>query len=67
MKGFSIRNLRYMRKFAEEYSEIDFVPEVLAQLTWDHNITLLDKVSSVQNRFFYIKNAIEHGWSRNIV
>lgn len=56
-----------MRKFAEEYSEIDFVQEVLAQLTWYRSITLLDKVSSVQDKFFYIKNAIEHGWSRNIV
>lgn len=67
MKGFSTRNLKYMRKFAEEYQHIEFVQEVLAQLTWYHNVTLLDKVSDQEARIFYIKNAIEHGWSRNIM
>ena len=64
MKGFSTRNLKYMRKFAAEYPDIEFVQEVLAQLTWYHNITLLDKVSNKQARLFYVKHAIEHGWSR---
>ena len=67
MKGFSTRNLKYMRKFAAEYPNIEFVQEVLAQLTWYHNITLLDKVSDKQVRIFYVKQAIEHGWSRNIM
>ena len=67
MKGFSTRNLKYMRKFAQEYPDMQFVQEALAQLTWYHNITLLDKISDKQTRMFYIKNAIEHGWSRNIM
>jgi len=67
MKGFSTRNLKYMRKFAEEYSDPEFVQEVLAQLTWYHNMTILDKVPDKQNRLFYVKQAIEHGWSRNIM
>ena len=65
MKGFSTRNLKYMRKFAEEYSDPNFVQEVLAQLTWYHNMTLLEKVQDKQNRMFYVKHAVEHGWSRN--
>ena len=67
MKGFSTRNLKYMRKFAEEYPGFEFVQEVLAQLTWYHNVTLLDKITDKQIRIFYIKNAIEHGWSRNVM
>lgn len=67
MKGFSTRNLKYMRKFAEEYPDAQFVQEVLAQLTWYHNVTLLDKISDKQIRLFYVKHAIEHGWSRNIM
>lgn len=67
MKGFSTRNLKYMRKFAEEYPDNQFVQEVLAQLTWYHNITLLDKVTDKKSRIFYVKKAIEHGWSRNIM
>jgi predicted nuclease of restriction endonuclease-like (RecB) superfamily len=65
MKGFSPRNLKYMRKFAKAYPDLPFVQEVLAQLTWYHMITLLDKVKDNQHRLFYVQHAIEHGWSRN--
>lgn len=65
MKGVATRNLKYMRKFAQEYPDSVFVQEVLAQLTWYHNLTLLDKISDREIRLFYIKQAIEHGWSRN--
>jgi len=44
MKGFSPRNLKYMRAFAEAWPDIAFVQEVLAQLPWYHQIALLDKV-----------------------
>ncbi len=67
MKGFSTRNLKYMRKFAEEYPNVEFVQEPLAQLTWYHNVTLLEKIENREIRLFYIKGAIEHGWSRNIM
>ena len=43
IKGFSVRNLKYMRKFAEEYPNFEFVQEVLAQITWYHNIILMRK------------------------
>jgi hypothetical protein len=45
MKGFSSRNLKYMRSFAEVYPDEKFVQKVLAQITLYHNITLLEKVS----------------------
>lgn len=67
MKGFSTRNLKYMRKFAEEYSDIEFVQQAVAQLPWGHNVFLMNLVSDKQTRIFYIKNAIEHSWSRNIM
>lgn len=67
MKGFSTRNLKYMRKFAEEYPDLEFVQQVVAQLPWGHNIFLMDLVTDKQNRLFYMKRAIEHGWSRNIM
>ena len=67
MKGFSIRNLKYMRSFAETYPKQQFVQEVLAQITWYHHITLLEKVKDEQERLWYIQQAIEHGWSRNVL
>ena len=67
MKGFSSRNLKYMRLFAESYPQVEFVQEVLAQLTWYHNLTLLDKIKDEKERLFYIDHALEYGWSRNIM
>ena len=43
MSGLSERNLKYMRKFAKENPNFEFVQESLAQITWYHNQTLMDK------------------------
>ncbi len=67
MKGFSTRNLKYMRALAETYPDEQFVQEALAQITWYHNLTLLDKVKDQKQREFYINKTIENGWSRNVL
>ncbi|CTP90228.1 PDDEXK nuclease domain-containing protein [Xanthomonas graminis] len=67
MKGFSPRNLKYMRAFAEAWQDESFVQEVLAQLPWYHQLALLDKLSGPETRRWYAAKAIEHGWSRNVL
>ena len=67
MKGFSPRNLKYMRSFAEVYPDHSFVQQVAAQIPWFHNCTLLDKVPDPKERQWYFKKTIEHGWSRSIL
>ncbi len=67
MKGFSVRNLKYMRAFAETYTDFEFVQELPAQITWYHNTTLLDKVKDPQTRIFYINAVTKNGWSRNVM
>ena len=67
MKGFSPRNLKYMRAFAEAWPEEPFVQEVLAQLPWYHQLALLDKLDSADHRRWYAAKAIEHNWSRNVL
>ncbi|MCC8371762.1 MAG: PDDEXK nuclease domain-containing protein [Rickettsia endosymbiont of Pseudomimeciton antennatum] len=67
MKGFSTRNLKYMRQFAKEYPDLTFVQQVAAQLPWFHLVILIDKVKDKQARIFYIYKVLEHGWSRNIL
>ncbi|OXR49470.1 hypothetical protein PuT2_06610 [Pusillimonas sp. T2] len=67
MKGFSPRNLKYMRAFAEAWPELEFVQEVLAQLPWYHQLALLDKLPGPQTRKWYAAKAIEHNWSRNVL
>lgn len=65
MTGFSSRNLKYMRAFAEAYPDEQIVQEVLAQITWYHNIALLDKLHSLNERLWYAHKTVEQGWSRN--
>lgn len=67
MKGFSPRNLKYMRSFAEAYPDFEIVQAVLAQITWYHNIALLDKLKETNEREWYARATIENGWSRNIL
>lgn len=67
MKGFSSRNLKYMRAFAEAWPEPEFVQVVLAQLPWYHQLALLDKLPGPQTRKWYAAKAIEHNWSRNVL
>ncbi|GAB4379742.1 MAG: hypothetical protein Kow00121_34500 [Elainellaceae cyanobacterium] len=65
MKGFSRSNLMYMRSFAETYPDEQIVQEVLGQITWYHNIALLDKLNSLNERLWYAQKTVENGWSRN--
>ena len=65
MKGFSPRNLKYMRAFAQAWPDTAFVQEVLAQLPWYHQLALLDKLPGPETRRWYAAKAIEHNWSRN--
>ena len=65
--GYSARNLKYMAKFAAIYPDFEFVQQVVAQIPWGHNVVLMDKISDDAVRKWYIKQSIEHGWSRNIL
>lgn len=65
--GYSVRNLKYMAKFASEYPDREFVQQAVAQLPWGHNVVLLDKVADISARKWYIKKCAENGWSRNVL
>ena len=67
MTGFSPRNLKYMRAFAEAWSGEPFVQQVAAQMPWFHHCVLLDKVKDRAEREWYIRATVEHGWSRNVL
>ena len=60
MKGFSPRNLKYMRAFAEAWPDSEFVQQAAAQLPWGHNLVLLDKLPGPETRRWYAAQAIKH-------
>ncbi len=65
--GYSVRNLKYMAKFALTYPDRDFVQQVVAQIPWGQNIVLMDKVSDETARQWYLAQCRENGWSRNVL
>jgi len=67
MKGFSPRNLKYMRAFAQAWQDKTIVQRVVAQLPWRSNISLLDKIDNIQHRLWYAKETIQNGWSKDIL
>lgn len=67
IKGFSARNLKYMRAFAENYPDEAIVQAVLAQIPWYHNIALLEKLEAREERLWYAQQTVENGWSRNVL
>ncbi len=66
-KGYSVRNLKHMAKFAEAYPDREFVQTVSAQIPWSHNLAILDKVESPEERIWYIQKTTENGWSYNVL
>ena len=56
-KGYSVRNLKYMAKFAAAYPDREFVQQVVAQIPWGHNVVLLDKVPDADERIWYIRKS----------
>jgi predicted nuclease of restriction endonuclease-like (RecB) superfamily len=67
MNGFSPRNLKYMRAFAEAWPDEAIVQATLAQITWYHNVALVEKASATEERLWYARQTVENGWSRNVL
>lgn len=67
MKGFSPRNLKYMRAFAEGWPDEQFVQQLVAQIPWGHNVRLLESLDDPHTREWYARGTLQHGWSRNVL
>lgn len=70
MKGFSRSNLMYMRSFAlawPDFSTNQFVQQAVGQIPWGHNLLLLQKIKSTDERHWYANQTIKNGWSRAVL
>jgi len=67
VKGFSPRNLKYMRAFAAAWPDPAIVQRVVAQLPWRQNIALLERLGDAKTRLWYAERVIQQGWSRDIL
>ena len=62
-KGYSVRNLKYMRKFAAFVPDEEKVQTLSALLSWSHNTHLFDKTKTLEEYLWYAAQTIENGWS----
>ena len=65
MKGFSSRNLKYMKVFAQECPDFLIGQQSAAQLPWFHIVTLITKLSDPVLRDWYAHAALEQSWPRD--
>ena len=63
-KGYSVRNLKYMKKFYIEYKDNELVQQVVAQVPWGHNIILMEKINNIEIRKIYLQSIIKNNWGR---
>ncbi len=67
MTGLSPRNLKYMRAFADAFPDREIVQQVVARLPWGHVVKLVETIKDTVERLWYARQAVEHGWSRNVL
>ena len=62
--GYSVRNLKYMKKLYTEYKDDKVMQQLVAQVPWGHNIVLMDKVKNKEIRKIYLQGIIKSCWGR---
>jgi len=75
MQGFSVSNLKYIKRFYLFYSEDDTIRQQVADelgsplfnIPWWHHVTLLTKCKTSKEALFYIQQTLANGWSRNVL
>ena len=68
IKGFSRRNLFYMKRFYLFYkSDSEKVQQLVAQIPWGHNIRIFSKSKNIDEAVFYVKETLENNWSRDVL
>ncbi|WP_345148253.1 DUF1016 N-terminal domain-containing protein [Arthrobacter ginkgonis] len=68
MKGFSRRNLYYMRAFAQAWDgREEIVQTVSARISWSHNVALLERCPDRTLREWSASRALQHGWSLSVL
>ena len=63
LRGFSPQNLWRMRQFFEVYRDRPDLSTVLRELPWSSNLHIMAKTKRPEEREFYLRMAVQQGWS----
>jgi len=64
LRGFSAQNLWRMKQFFETYQGDEKLSPLVRVLSWTHNLLILSKCKTKEERGFYLKLSIEQRWSK---
>lgn len=67
MRGFSARNIWRIRDLYLTYHQNPKLPPLVAEISWSHNIVILEKCDNDLEREFYIRMTCRMGWSKNVL
>ena len=67
IKGFSVRNLKNMKKYYTEFQKSKIVQTASAQIPWSHNMLILDKIKEEEKRVWYMNQTIKDGWNYDVL
>ncbi|CBL44328.1 Protein of unknown function (DUF1016) [gamma proteobacterium HdN1] len=70
VKGFSLRNLKYIRQWHAFWQPSVIGQQAVAQLTaipWGHNLAIISKCPDPAQALFYVQQTQHHGWSRAVL
>jgi predicted nuclease of restriction endonuclease-like (RecB) superfamily len=67
MQGYSARNLWYMRNFYAQYKDNAKLQPMVAEISWSHNLVIMEKCNDDLERQFYIQMTKKYGWSKNVL
>ena len=76
IKGFSERNIKYMRQLILFYIPksskgqqlvAQNTKQLVSQIPWGQNIVILTKCKNLDEALFYVSETIENGWSRAVL
>ena len=67
VKGFSARNLWLMRSCYLEYKNETKLQPLVAEISWSHNVILMEKCKDLLEREFYVRMTKKYGWTKNVL
>ena len=70
VKGFSLRNLKYIRQWHAFWQTAPIGQQPVAQLAcipWSHNLVIITKCASHAEALYYLRQTQAHGWSRAVL
>lgn len=67
VQGYSARNLWYMRNFYDQYKEDTKLQPLVAEISWSHNMVIMEKCKEDLERQFYIQMTKKYGWTKNVL